>query len=309
MKRKSRLVAKREWKGMWFVAPYLFGILFLFLVPLVQSLWFSFGEIRMNEEMTRYQFEWTGIENYFRALFKELNFANELKNSITGTLMNVPVIVVVSFLIAALIRNYFPGRAFYRVVFFLPVVLSAGVLATLNENDTLQKLIGAGSVVTSSTESALSSMISTDSLSELFLSMNISPTLVNYLTQAVRNIISVVNSSGIQILIFLAALQTISPALVEAAYIEGAGGWEVFWKITLPMVSPQILLVIIYSVIDSFMNTNNPLMVIIQKEAFVRFDVGYAASMTWMYFIIVIAIIGVLYGIISRFVFYENKGR
>ncbi len=309
MKRKSRLVVRREWKGLIFVAPYLFGMLFLFLVPLVQSLTFSFGDIRMNEEMTHYQFTWIGIDNYFRALFKELTFVNELKSSVTGVLMNVPVIVVVSFLIASLIRNYFPGRGLYRVIFFLSVVLSSGVLATLDSNDTLQAMIGAGSGVTTSTDSLLSSMISTDSLSELFLNMNISPTLVNYLTQAVRNIISVVNNSGIQILIFLAALQTISPAMVEAAYIEGAGAWEVFWKITLPMISPQILLVIIYSVIDSFMNTNNSLMLRIRREAFVRFDVGYASAMSWMYFVIVIVIIMVLYAVISHFVFYENKER
>jgi ABC-type sugar transport system permease subunit len=126
---------------------------------------------------------------------------------------------------------------------------------------------------------------------------------------AISNIITIINSAGIQILIFLAALQTISKSIYEAADVEGATAWESFWKITVPMISPHILVVVIYTIIDSFMNVNNKLMQFIYARGFIDFKTGYAAAMSWMYFLIVTAIIAALYFIISRFVFYNENER
>lgn len=309
LKRGLNLSQRRELKGLLFVAPFLFGMLFFFLIPLVQSCVFSFGDVRMNDELTGYQFDWGGLENYTRALFKELNFVNNLRSSVTTMLMNVPVIVMVSFLISVLIKDKFPGRSLYRVLFFLPVILTAGILPNIDANDVLQGLMGSGVVVDSTVKNTAAGLINTDQLSDLLLSMNIGPQVVNYLMEAIRNIITIVNSSGIQILIFLAALQTISPSIYEAARVEGATAWEIFWKVTIPMISPQILVVTIYTIIDSFVNVNNSLMQYIYQVGFVSFDVGYASAMTWMYFLIVAATIGIFYAVLSRFIFYNDSER
>ena len=309
MKKKWTLEQKRNLKGFLFVTPYLFGLIFLFLVPLGQSLLFSFGDVSLNTETGRYQFIWSGLANYSRALFDELVFVSTLKGALTSLMMNVPVILVVSFLIAVLLKDKFPGRGIYRMLFFLPVILTAGILPSIDSTDILQGLIGSGMTVTVDAKNSAANLISTEFLSKLFLQMNISPSVVNYLTNAVRNIIVVVNNSGIQILIFLAGLQTISPSLYEAARVEGATSWEVFWKITVPMISPQILIVVIYTIIDSFVNVNSSLMQMISKVGFDKFQVGYSAAMTWMFFFIIILIVALVYAICSRFVFYNNRER
>ncbi|MBQ9964315.1 MAG: sugar ABC transporter permease [Clostridia bacterium] len=309
MKRGLNLSQKRELKGLVFVAPFALGMLFFFLIPLVQSFIFSFGDVRMNDALTGYQFDWGGIDNYVRALFRELNFTNELRTSVVNMLMNVPVIVMVSFLIAVLIKDKFVGRSLYRVLFFLPVILTAGILPNIDAEDVLQGLMGSGVVVGADAKNTVAGLINTDQLSDLLLSMNIMPGAVNYLMEAIRNIITIVNNSGIQILIFLTALQTISPSINEAARVEGATPWEIFWKITVPMISPQLLVVTIYTIIDSFVNVNNSLMQYIYRIGFVKFEVGYAASMTWMYFLIVALVIGAFYFALSRFVFYNDSER
>lgn len=309
MRKKWSLEKKRNMKGLIFVAPYLFGLIFLFLIPLCKSLLFSFGDVSLNKEIGRYQFTWSGLENYSRALLDELKFANSLGSALSSLLMNVPVILVVSFLIAILLKDKFPGRGIYRMLFFLPVILTAGILPNIDGEDVLQGIIGSGTVLNTGTGHTAAHLISTETLQEFFLSINISPTIVNYLTEAVRNIIVVVNNSGIQILIFLAALQTISPSLYEAAKVEGATSWEVFWKITIPMISPQILIVVIYTIIDSFVNVNSALMQLIYDVGFIDFNVGYSSAMTWMFFLLIIIIVCTVYAVCSKFVFYNNKER
>ena len=194
LKKNWSLERKRNMKGLVFMIPYIFGLIFLFLIPLGKSLLFSFGDVAMNDEMTKYQFSWDGISNYTRALFDELKFMNSLEQSVTSMLMNVPVILVVSFLIAVLLKDNFPGRGIYRMLFFLPVILTAGILPNIDAEDVLQGLIGSGLNVGADAKNSAANLISTEFLSDLFLSMNISPTVVNYLTEAVKNIIVVVNN-------------------------------------------------------------------------------------------------------------------
>ena len=126
---------------------------------------------------------------------------------------------------------------------------------------------------------------------------------------AVKNIITIINSSGIQILIFLAALQTVSPSIYESAKVEGATGWETFWKITLPMISPQVLVVAIYSIIDSFVNLNNDMILYLQNLSLGQLRFGYACATSWIYLLLVAVIVCFFYFAISKFVFYDDKER
>ena len=311
MKKRLSLSQRREMKGLVFVAPFIIGMVFLFVIPLCQSLRFSFGSVGMSmDDTSSYVFEWKGLYNYTRALFEELNFYTALLASVKSMTATVPIIVVVSFLISYLLKNKFSGRGMFRVIFFLPVILTSGVLAVVDESDVLQGLMASGVTVdTGEATNSVANMINTEYLTDMLISMNISPTLVGYVMNGIQNIISIVNKSGIQILIFLAALQTISSSLYEAADVEGATGWETFWKITLPMISPQVLVVIVYTIIDSFVDNNNSLMRSIYRVGFVQFKVGYAAAMSWMYFVIIALIIAVVYFIVSRFVFYNDSER
>lgn len=309
MKKRTSLSRKREWKGWIFVAPFAVGMIFFFLVPLLQSLWFSFGSVSMGANSDHYIYEWKGAVNYIRALTEELTFNEALLDSVGGMLAQVPVVIILSFLIAVLLKNRFPGRGLYRVLFFLPVILTAGILPAIDQEDVLQGLIGSGTVVSADAKNELSKLIETEFLTDTLLDMNINSSLVTYVMDAVSNIITVINSSGIQILIFLAALQTISTSVYEAAHVEGATGWETFWKITVPMITPQILVVAVYTIIDSFINVNNAVMQVIYNVGFIKFQIGYASAMSWMYFILIALVIGIFYLVLSRFVFYYNKER
>ena len=136
------------------------------------------------------------------------------------------------------------------------------------------------------------------------LEAGVNESIVLYLTGAVDRIYDIVSQSGVQILIFLAGIQTISPQLYEAAKIEGATGYEAFWKITFPMVSPLILVNVIYTVIDSF--ANNAATDLIREVGFSNFNFGLSAAMAWIYFIAVALILLISTYLISKRVFYYH---
>jgi len=303
------LTQKREMKGLIFVAPFILGMILFFITPIFQSLMFSFGDISVAIGSDKgYIFEFKGIENYKTAFLGDLPFLEILIESLKSTI-HIPFVVIVSFLIALLLKDVFPGRGIYRVIFFLPVIISSGILPNIDANDILQGLMGSGNVVTSDSKNDLANLIDVTFLSEILSSLNIGTSLIEYIMSAVKNIITIINSSGIQILIFLAALQTVSPSIYESAKVEGATGWETFWKITLPMISPQVLVVAIYSIIDSFVNLNNDMIMYLQNLSLSQLRFGYACATSWIYLLLVAVIVCVFYFVISRFVFYDDKER
>ena len=103
-------------------------------------------------------------------------------------------------------------------------------------------------------------------------------------------------------LIFLAGLQSISPTIYESCQIDGATSWETFWKITFPMISPMILVNAVYTVIDSFTTDSNTIMKFISNEYLQPDGKGTSTAMAWMYFLIVIAMVGIIAAICSAFV-------
>ena len=108
-------------------------------------------------------------------------------------------------------------------------------------------------------------------------------------------------------LIFLAGLQSISPAIYEACRIDGATAWETFWKITFPMISPMILVNAVYTIIDSFTTESNVVMTFISSVYEKPDGDVLSSAMSWIYFLIVIGIIALFAGIFSSVVFYQRK--
>ena len=131
--------------------------------------------------------------------------------------------------------------------------------------------------------------------------------LAESLTAPMMRLFSILSSSGIQIFIFLAALKTIPPSLYESSYMEGATGWEAFWKITFPMVSPMILVNVVYTVIDSFLSPTNQALNYVKKTIFTNLKFGYGSALAWIYFVIISVILAVVVLLISRKTFYYDK--
>jgi ABC-type sugar transport system permease subunit len=148
-------------------------------------------------------------------------------------------------------------------------------------------------------------IISVLDVEKLLGNMKVGSEIVVYVVQIVNDVYNIINYSGVQMLIFLAGLQSISPSIYEACQIEGATGWETFWKITFPMISPMILVNAVYTVINAFTRSTNPAMSFI--ENYFKGDHHQATAMSWLYFLVVILIIVAVVGIVSTFIFYQRR--
>lgn len=298
MKRMSkpktgRLTRNRELKGLFFVAPFLVGFVAFILFPMVQSVVYSFNDLQFDGSV---HLHFVGLENFRRAFLVDTDFRQLLVNSVTDMLVNVPIILVFSMLVAVFLNGKFPGQPVFQVIFFIPVILSAGIMPELFAGDTVRNsIINAASMTGEET-----SLFNADVVGNLLLRMGLNSSFINYIMYAITNILEVLNSSGIQILVFLIALKAIPRSLYEASEIEGATAWESFWKITFPMVLPQMLVNTVYTVIDAFSNNVNPVMKSITDYNFSKFQFGYAAALSWIYFLIVIVVLVVFAGLLSR---------
>lgn len=293
-----RKISKREIKsalyGVSFTLPFIVGLIVFLITPLVQSFMISMGDI---EPGAGYHIVVKGFENYERALTVDAEFMQHVVDTVMDAAMSVPVIVVVSFILAMLLRSPFPGRTAFRVAFFLPLIMSSGIMAEVRVDDLITQIITPTRSISGFTETLSSAQ---QAVQQLLLNANIPVQLTNYILTAQQNILSTLNQSGIQTLIFLAALQSVSPSLYEASAIEGATAWENFWKITVPMVSPQLLVVVIYTTIDHFVKVGNKTMSYINTVGFVNFKYGYSAALAWIYFAEILVVIGVLYFLLKR---------
>jgi len=295
-KGKATLEERKGYWGWLFIAPWLFGFIMLFAIPLVQSLIYSLSELSLSP--TGISLDFLGLHNYEQALTHHVDYNRTLVESIVNMVVNVPLIVIFSLLVATMLNQNFKGRGLARAVFFLPVILASGVIASIESADFLQNMMQTGAMV-EETSSAMTS----SQLERLLIGSGLNEVIVTYLTGAVDRIYEIISASGVQILIFISGLQAIPGHLYEAAHIEGATAYEAFWKITFPMISPLILTNIVYSVIDAF--TENEMTTLIQTTAFTNFDFGLSAAMAWIYFIIIAIILAVTSYFISKKVFYQ----
>ncbi|MBQ8687190.1 MAG: sugar ABC transporter permease [Ruminococcus sp.] len=288
---------RKSMYGYGFIALWFVGALVFFLIPLVQSFLYSFQDIR--PDTGGMVGGWVGLEKYNYALNVDPNYRQYLVSVLQTTLWKTPLILVFSLFVAVILNQKFKGRTFARAVFFLPVIIATGpVFNIINGN-----MASTGN----SDASQFSTMFSTDLLGELmeFLGIyGISDGVQQTIETISENIFGIVWNAGIQILMFLAALQNIPASAKEAAQIEGATAWEYFWKITLPNVSSMILACFIFTIIDSFTDPNNSVMGRI-GDLQMDWKYGEASAMAWIYFAIVLLAVGIVTVIVNKFVYYE----
>lgn len=288
---------RRGLYGYAFIGLWLVGTVIWFLYPLANSLRYSFMDVK--PETGGMQGSYVGLKNYIYALSGDQEYPQALTAVLLETLWKTPLILIFSLFIAVLLNQKFKGRGFVRAVFFLPVIIATGPVYSIISGD-----IGKTGAVKAG---QFSTLFSTDLIGELFRFLGIyglNDSLRSWIETVSDNIFGIVWSSGIQILIFLAALQSIPPQTREAAEIEGATAWEYFWKITLPYVSPMVLACLIFTVIDSFTSPDNAVMnrVLALKS---DWEFGKMMAMAWIYFIIVLIAVGVITLIMNHFIYYE----
>ena len=253
-KRRNRsLEVKQRRMGYVFVAPLIVGMLAFVAFPVIQSLFFSFS--KLNVVASGYRLDFLGIENYRYIFAVDPDFRTMVLGSLRDMLINVPVVILFSFFVASLLNQKFHGRSLVRAILFLPVIIASGVVESVDKADAFSSLLSSGAQTAGA--SAVGEQLS-EKLIVYLQQLNISPQITNFIIDTVSRVYDIAIMSAVPIIIFLAGLQSVSPSLFEASYIEGATKWEVFWKISLPMVSPLILVSVIYCIIDSFTNVSNP---------------------------------------------------
>jgi ABC-type sugar transport system permease subunit len=281
--RAERLyLSKRYGMGLLFMLPWMIGFAMFVLIPISWSLFMSFNKVQVA--VGGFKYEWIGFRNYRDAFLKDNVFPIELITYIQEMLLMVPIIVIFALLIALMLNQKFPGRFIYRALFFLPVIFATGqVLSELF-------LQGAGDIPFLEQYNLLP-------LVEEYVGKQFAETVMAVLGKAIL----ILWYSGVQILIFIAGFQTISPTIYEAVRIDGASPWDSFWKITLPACVPFISLNVLYTIIDLFTFPLNPVLKHIKDNMFkVDTGYGYASALAWIYFGLIFALIALVLWLFNR---------
>lgn len=310
-RRSAALDRKKAKAGWFFILPFVI-IFFLVYVPvLLTSINYSFNEIvRVSGG---YDLDFVGWDNYTNALFVDPGFTENLVTGVQNLIFQVPAIVIFSLFMAVLLNQKMTGRTVFRAIFFVPVIISTGIMEKLNISNTLMSYLENSGGVDSGAEelgaSSAAQIISAVDISALFQNMRVGTELVEYVVDLVNNIYDIINKAGVQMLIFLAGLQGISPAIYESCTVDGATAWETFWKITFPMISPMILVNAVYTIIDAFTSEGNTVMRYIDSVATGTATNAnvVAQAMYWIYFLFVTLIIVLVAAICSAFVFYQRR--
>ena len=293
------LEGKNAVSGYLFLLPFIIGFLAFMFFPILESLRMVFSEVNIDTVKHGFSMDFTGLDNLERVFLVDPDFNRMLVEELGRMVLIVPAVIIFSLFAALLLNQEFRARGFVRAVFFLPVILSSGIMIGLETNNSL--LSGMAEIIKES--NMLKSSI-TGVLEDILISEGAAGDFMEYIFLIVNQIYDIAIASGIQIIIFLSALQTIPPSMFEAAKIEGATGWECFWKITFPMVSSLILVNTVYSVVDYFIRTDNRVMEKINLTLMRRMEFGFSTAMAWIYFLAVIAVIGISMKLISKKVYY-----
>ena len=283
--------------GFYFILPWIIGLITFFIIPLFQSIYYSFSTVTPIPGGVKT--EWIGLENYIDLIKRDANYTDQLKQSIGQFVYALPIILILSLILAIMLNQKFRGRVFFRALYLLPVIIATGKVMAFIFETTDESITDIGV-----SGGMASQMISVDDLTKI---LNLSTDVAKFITDSINSIFNLIWSCGIQIVLYLSGLQSIPSTLYEASKVEGATKWEEFWFITFPMLSRITLLVGVFTMVELFVNERSELI----ERAFGLMIAGkqdLSSAMIWFYFIIVSAIMGIIIFLFTKFVMkrYES---
>ena len=286
-KKRKGIESLKSQYGVMFISHWVIGMLLFFIFPILQSVYYSFTSLEINENGISTHFE--KLSNYYNILVTDPEYLDNLLASFSSMLLSLPFILIVSMVMALLLNGKYKGRIFFRGLYFLPVIFASGAV--------LELFLKAGSI--NATSSAVSSSVAFDMINfgDVLKGLNLPSTVEKYISSALSNIFLLIWQSGIQTLLLIAGLQTIPELLYEVAKVEGATKWEEFWFVTLPMLMRTVFLVVIFTAIELVSSANNDIM-LKAYEQFNLMEYGVGSAMLWFYFLFVgifIALIAFVY--------------
>ena len=302
-RKKLSLTTKRSITGYLFILPWLVGFIWFYARSLFMSVQFSFSNLTVNPG-GGYTLDFAGLENYIYAFRVHGSFKQILTTSVGNMLIDVPLITFFSLFMAILLNKNFKGRTLVRAIFFLPVILNSGAIMDAMD---LARTMMSGGISSASAEMAQATAgngVSIQYYVQMFAALGLPDQIIEYIMGAVSRISDIINASGVQIIIFIAALQSIPGALYEVAKIEGATAYETFWKVTFPMVMPHIITNVVYTVVDSFADSD--VVDLAYETAFTNNNYGLSSVMSLVSTLITCLIRILVCRFIQKRTFYYN---
>lgn len=302
-KRRLTLSQKKMINGYLFILPWLIGFIFFYIRSIILTTEFSFSKLTV-EAVGGYQLEYVGLDNFIYAFREHGTFKQVLTSSVFNMVIDIPLIIFFSLFMAILLNRQFKGRTLVRVIFFLPVIMNSSAISTALELS--RQMVAGGISAGSSQMAAETSATGVDIYYyiDLFRDLAMPDRILDYIVAAVGRINNIITASGVQIVIFLAALQSIPSSMYEVAKIEGATAYETFWKVTFPMVMPHIITNIVYTVIDSF--AESQVVTLAYNTAFTDFNYGLSSVFSLVSTAITCLILVLAVGYIQKRTFYYN---
>ena len=289
--KKHRSIESRHSRnGFLFILPWLIGVRLFFLKPLVQTIAFSFSKVSVD--LGGFKSKFVGLENYRYALYGSPEYLNNLMDSLSEFAYQIPIILILSFIIAVVLNSKFKGRSFFRSLYFIPVIIiNSVVMQFLGNSSSVEELSGAAQ------SAYLGGLIDFEGL---FLQMGIPAETTNLIFGYVNQIFDLVWQCGVQIVLFISGLQSIPEQLYEVSKVEGASKWEEFWYITVPMLGNSIVLVVIYTVVEFCVSQNNKVITQAYKVLLDQQIYDISSAMLWLYFAVIGSITAVLFIVFYR---------
>jgi len=275
----SSFLKRRANYGYLFILPWIIGFLLFFLEPFVKTVLFSFFKI--DDRLQLVSFE--GLNNFKQAFSSDPHFIRNLTGVITAVIVDTPMIVIFSLFAATLIHKDFPGRFIARLIFFLPIIYGTGFLIQMNAQYTT-------TAAYDRTSGELMNFFS--EVAELFPGAEV-------ILGFVERLFDIITRSGVQILIYLAGINSIPVSYYEASKIDGAHEWSTFWLITFPVISPFILMNTVYTIVDSFTLSNNPIIETVY-DSIRKMQFSYGSTRAVIYFTCIFVIVTVVTWLISK---------
>lgn len=290
---------RRSRAGFLFVLPWIIGFLIFFVQPMILLVKLAFTDMAFGEAGGYVLNPLENVFDNFKYIFVEDSyFGTYLLESFGSLLYKIPFIILFGLFSATVLNKDFHGKVLMRVIFFLPIVIGSGLVMNVIQNNSDQ--------ITMVVEEE-SSMFNTAGLVDMLLIAGLPEKFVSIITTMVSGVADLVWESSIQILVFLVALLSVPQSYYEVATVEGAKSWETFWKVTFPTVTPYVLAMTVYTIIDSFTNVDNKIMEYIVSVSNTQIEYSKAAAMAWIFFAVVIFVILAVFLLFKPFVFEKNS--
>ena len=276
-----------------FLAPWLLGIAVFFVWPMAQSVIYSFS--RLSITSSGFHLDWVGLENYTYLLTRDTFFPQNLTQALGEVIPSVLMITAFSLFIAVILKEKFFGRSAARTVFFFPVMIASGVIITILKEQVMMSV--------STSDNTAAYLFQAPDLVKTFAAFGLPDFVLTSITDIVNGFFDLTWKSGVQMLLLLSAINNIPQSFYEAAILDGAGAWVKFWKITFPAITPSLLVVIIYTIIDSFLDYDNLVMEMI-RDYYQNNNYTYSATIGVIYFVCILAFVGLVSLIMRKLVVY-----